>query len=79
MKTAGGSRLEAHRAGKRLTQRQAILAKCADCMNLHVDGLVDCRMPACPLYPFMPYRGRGPSRSYTATTPPENGNLPVGR
>ena len=43
--------------GERLTQREAILAKCCDCMCYHVDGRLDCRMPLCSLYPFMPYRG----------------------
>ena len=43
---------------ERLTQRQAILAKCADCLCCHVDGRLDCKMPHCPLYPFMPYGER---------------------
>jgi hypothetical protein len=51
--------LDAHRAGARLTQRQGILAKCADCMGRYVDGRVDCRVPACPLYPWQPYREDG--------------------
>lgn len=55
----GPTLLDAHRKGGRLTQRQAILAKCADCMNNYVDGREDCRITACPLYPWMPYRGRG--------------------
>jgi hypothetical protein len=55
----GPALLDAHRAGARLTQRQGILAKCADCMGRYVDGRVDCRVPACPLYPWMPYREDG--------------------
>ena len=42
--------------GRKLTFKQAVLAKCFDCMGGYVDGLVDCRVPHCPLYPFMPYR-----------------------
>jgi hypothetical protein len=48
--------LEAHVAGKRLTQRQRIHAKCYDCMGGYRDGKVDCQCPNCPLYALMPYR-----------------------
>jgi hypothetical protein len=51
--------LEAHAAGRRLTQRQGIHAKCYDCMGGYRDGRVDCCCPACPLYAWMPYRGKG--------------------
>jgi hypothetical protein len=54
--SAGKTNLVRHLEGKRLTQRQAILAKCCDCMGYFVDGRVDCRIPACALYPYMPYR-----------------------
>jgi len=47
-----------HEAGKRLTRGQAILAKCADCMGNYVDGRTDCEMPKCPLYTWMPYKGK---------------------
>jgi len=32
-------------------------------MGYHIDGRLDCRVPACPLYQFMPYRERGPGIS----------------
>ena len=54
--SAGKTNLLKHLQGERLTQRQAILAKCCDCMNYHADGRMDCRMPHCSLYPFRPYR-----------------------
>lgn len=44
--------------GGRLTQRQAIHAKCYDCMGFFVDGRMDCKSPQCPLYPWMLYRGK---------------------
>ena len=69
--------------GERLTQREAILAKCAECCGGYQDGRLDCRMPACPLYPFMPYRedrAEGPSLPVDgvagargATEPPGDG------
>ncbi len=55
----GKTHLIRHMEGERLTQRQAILAKCCECMGYHVDGRNDCDMPDCPLYPFMPYRSKG--------------------
>jgi hypothetical protein len=42
--------------GLKLTARQAIIAKCYDCMGYFVDGKNDCKMKYCPLYEFMPYR-----------------------
>jgi len=42
-------------SGGKLSIRQAILAKCADCLGLYVDGKADCAMPDCPLYPWMVY------------------------
>jgi hypothetical protein len=57
--------LTEYRKGSRLTFKQAVLAKCADCMNLYADGMQDCHVPACPLYGFMPYRETPLPRSTT--------------
>lgn len=38
-----------------LGKTAAIKAKCSDCMANYADGRVDCTIPECPLYPFMPY------------------------
>jgi len=54
----GGRELENHRSNIRLTQRQAIKAKCYDCMGSYVDGVVDCETKKCSLYPYNPYRGK---------------------
>ena len=54
-KARGNKELKKYLAGESLTQRKAILAKCADCMGYYVDGKLDCQMPDCSLYPFMPY------------------------
>lgn len=54
--TASGRReLLKYLEGARITQRQAILAKCYDCMAFYTDGKGDCKLLDCPLYPFMPY------------------------
>jgi len=51
--------------GGRLSRAKALEAKCAECTNGYADGRVDCLLPACPLYPFMPYRAGGPQKSGT--------------
>jgi hypothetical protein len=86
--SAGKTNLVKHLKGERLTQRQAILAKCCDCMCYHADGRLDCRMPHCSLYPFRPYkedpavssrkvissRRRGAAPHLSKLTPQERGN-----
>lgn len=57
MAARGRSEIIKHIDGKRLTQRQAILAKCYDCSGYFADGKLDCKMPHCPIYPWMPYKG----------------------
>ena len=52
----GRKEMRAHLAGAKLHMRAACLAKCYDCMSGYPDGAQDCRIPACPLYPRMPYR-----------------------
>jgi hypothetical protein len=52
----GRKELIEHLTGKMLTPRKAILSKCYECMNAYADGKVDCNIPDCSLYPFMPYR-----------------------
>jgi len=47
----------AYSLGKKLTLKQAVLAKCADCMGKYADGKLDCEIPECSLYPWMPYGG----------------------
>lgn len=54
--STGKTNLLKHVSGQKLTARQAIIAKCCDCMGYYADGRMDCKMPDCSLYPFMPYR-----------------------
>lgn len=42
--------------GELISRSEAILAKCADCMAYYTDGMMDCQVPTCSLYPWMPYR-----------------------
>ena len=55
-KPRGVAEFEAWRKDKTaLTRSQAMLAFCADCMNLYQDEIRDCKNERCPLYPFQPY------------------------
>jgi hypothetical protein len=36
----------------------AVKAKCFECCGYYADGRVDCENNDCPLYPYMPYRGK---------------------
>lgn len=44
--------------GEKLTYMEAVHAKCAECCGGYADGRQDCGIPACPLYQFMPYKGK---------------------
>jgi hypothetical protein len=50
--------------GFRVTRNQAIKAKCYECSGYYhdsTDGVKgrDCKIPTCPLYPYMPFRVYG--------------------
>ena len=51
----GKKELVSYLKGKRLTCAKAVLAKCYDCMGYYEDGIQDCGIKHCPLYPFNPY------------------------
>jgi len=54
----GRKELIAHLEETALNRGQAMVAKCYECMGGYPDGAVDCLVPACPLYGFMPYRNK---------------------
>lgn len=58
--SGGKSQMLRHIAGEDLTKGEAIEAKCFDCMGGYADGRIDCQMPHCALYPWMPYKEGGP-------------------
>lgn len=45
----------AYLKGEEITRKEGMAAKCFDCMGGYADGRKDCRVPHCPLYPWMPY------------------------
>lgn len=55
-RSRGFGYLKTFSQNKPLQSRQAIIAKCCDCLCYYSDGLIDCRCYTCPLYQFMPYR-----------------------
>ena len=54
-----------HLEGKRLTQQQAIRAKCYDCDGMGETG--KCDIETCSLYPYSPFA----SKSASTSTPGE--------
>ena len=55
-RSKGKKELETYMGGGKLSYRKAIIAKCFECMNGYIDGMEDCGIKTCPLYPSMPYR-----------------------
>ena len=55
MNAKGLRELNSYLDGTKLTLKQMVLAKCADCTNGYLDGKIDCKVDKCPLYPSMPY------------------------
>lgn len=69
-KTARGkNELLKHLSGQRLTLKQAVNARCYDCMGMFADGKVDCQMPHCSLHPFMAYNLDRVKRTVKKTMP----------
>jgi hypothetical protein len=69
-KTARGKQeLIKHLEGRRLTLKQAVNAHCFDCMGYYSDGKQDCKMPACSLFPFMPYNANREKQTVKKTMP----------
>jgi len=46
--------------GEHINLRDAIKAKCYDCMGYYADGIMCCDNKYCPLFPFMPYNPNKP-------------------
>ena len=63
----GKKELLKHLSGKKNSFKQAINAKCYDCMGYYIDGRVSCEMPKCPLFPFMNYNPQKEKRGTTMT------------
>ncbi len=67
-----------HLGGEILTQRQAILSKCYDCMGFYADGAADCDISTCSLHPFMVYNKEGQRKTRKGRTMTEEEKRVVG-
>lgn len=57
MKLTGPKKyLHRYQINEKITLKQAVKAKCCECMGNFADGKVDCKIPECPLYPYQPYQ-----------------------
>lgn len=52
----GKKELVGYYEGKEISRKEAMLAKCYECMGYFIDGKVDCKIKRCPMYQYMPYR-----------------------
>ena len=57
IKAKGRKELRKYLIGEKITYKQAVLAKCYECMCGYTDGKISCEIQNCPLYKFMPYKG----------------------
>ena len=60
---------------KKLTMKNAILAKCWDCMGYYTDGKKDCRNYHCPLYNWMPVAEYEPLTDWLEYNPKRVGHV----
>ena len=58
VRAIGQKELENFRQGNGLTPRETLRAQCYDCTGGFADGRNDCGMNQCPIYPYMPYKGK---------------------
>lgn len=56
IKSIGQKEMVKHLHGEHLSIREMVLAKCYDCMGGYHDGIQDCGIQECALYPLQPYR-----------------------
>ena len=69
----GGAEMKEHlkaaEEGKdsKLSRKEAMEAKCFDCLGWYDDGRQDCLMPKCPMYRYMPYRDKKPEPLHKKT------------
>ena len=54
LRTNGYIQLKSYLEGNKISKQQALQAKCYECNNGYIDGIKDCKIESCPLYPFSP-------------------------
>ena len=60
-KAKGKLPLIRHLEGKRITRKDAIDAKCYECNGYCADGVEECNIRDCPLWPYSPFRRKDES------------------
>jgi len=71
LQAVGKANLLKHLDGGKLTRKEAMQAKCYDCMGYFIDGRADCCIKNCPMYAFRPFKDRPESKKLDFTTLPE--------
>jgi hypothetical protein len=52
----GKKSLIKHLENGKIGRKEAMDAKCYDCMGYFIDGRKDCKMPNCSLFKYRPYK-----------------------
>ena len=71
LQAVGKANLLKHLDGGKLTRKEAMQAKCYDCMGYFIDGRADCCIKNCPMYGYRPFKDRQESKKLDFTTLPE--------
>ena len=62
-----------HYKGETTNPREAIRAKCYDCIGYFQDEGLDCENPSCPLYPYFQYSSTPRKTAIKGGVPPKRG------
>jgi uncharacterized protein YjdB len=63
----GKTHLLKHIDGGKLSRKEAMQAKCYDCMGYFIDGRADCRIKNCPMFDYRPFKDRPESKKIAKT------------
>jgi len=71
LQAIGKAHLLKHIDGGKLSRKEAMQAKCYDCMGYFIDGRADCQIKYCPMFDFRPFKDRPESKKLDFTKPSE--------
>ena len=72
LQAIGKANLLKHLDGGKLSRKEAMQAKCYDCMGYFIDGRADCQIKYCPMFDFRPFKDRPESKKLDFTKPSES-------
>lgn len=67
LQAIGKAHLLKHIDGEKLSRKEAMQAKCYDCMGYFIDGRADCQIKYCPMFDYRPFKDRPESKKLALT------------